>query len=137
MTGVERIAQERERQIKELGYSVEKDVDDLLYGDLAMAGACYALPEKYREHNPPKGWPFRWYCWKPTPEDRIHELARAGALIAAEIDRIQAVQKRNARAQRKVPDPAEVREAARKSVADPETMPLRGERVAWTSKDKA
>ena len=27
--------------------------------------------------------------WKPTPDDRIKELAKAGALIAAEIDRLQ------------------------------------------------
>jgi hypothetical protein len=25
--------------------------------------------------------------WKPTPKDRIRELGKAGALIAAEIDR--------------------------------------------------
>ncbi len=36
----------------------------------------------------PSTWDwFKW--WKPTPENRIKELAKAGALIAAEIDRIQ------------------------------------------------
>jgi hypothetical protein len=27
--------------------------------------------------------------WKPTPSDRIRELTKAGALIAAEIDRLK------------------------------------------------
>jgi len=26
--------------------------------------------------------------WKPTPDDRVRELVKAGALIAAEIDRL-------------------------------------------------
>ena len=33
-------------------------------------------------------WPWEANWWKPTPEDRIKELAKAGALIAAEIDRL-------------------------------------------------
>jgi hypothetical protein len=31
-------------------------------------------------------WGESW--WKPTPEDRVRELVKAGALIAAEIDRL-------------------------------------------------
>ena len=34
----------------------------------------------------PKSWDWTW--WKPSPNDRIRELSKAGALIAAEIDRI-------------------------------------------------
>lgn len=37
-------------------------------------------------------WPFSQEWWKPTPDDRIRELAKAGALIAAEIDRLQRMQ---------------------------------------------
>ena len=37
----------------------------------------------------PKSWDIIW--WKPTPKDRVRELAKAGALIAAEIDRINGV----------------------------------------------
>ena len=33
-------------------------------------------------------WPWNVVWWKPTPDDRIRELAKAGALIAAEIDRL-------------------------------------------------
>lgn len=36
-------------------------------------------------------WPYTWAekWWKPSPGDRIRELEKAGALIAAEIDRLQ------------------------------------------------
>lgn len=34
-------------------------------------------------------FPFSSVWWKPSPENRIKELAKAGALIAAEIDRLQ------------------------------------------------
>jgi hypothetical protein len=33
-------------------------------------------------------WPFTEHWWKPTPNNRIRELEKAGALIAAEIDRL-------------------------------------------------
>lgn len=93
-TGVELIAEERQRQIEVEGYTVEKDkkyIDDTL----AVAGAAYALPERYREF-PSSGlrkkvpiiFPFGMEYWKPTPENRIRELQKAGALIAAEIDRL-------------------------------------------------
>jgi hypothetical protein len=35
-------------------------------------------------------WPWSKHWWKPTPNDRVRELVKAGALIAAEIDRLQA-----------------------------------------------
>jgi hypothetical protein len=34
-------------------------------------------------------WPFAPERWKPSPSNRIRELVKAGALIAAEIDRLQ------------------------------------------------
>lgn len=84
------IAKERDRQINELGYDVKHDD---LYGnnELAMAAVCYSLQEHER---PVQGydisdalWPWDKKYWKPTPDDRIRELAKAGALIAAQIDR--------------------------------------------------
>lgn len=97
MTGAELIAQERQRQIAEERYSSEKDV--LYWSDqqLVRAAVCYALPATDRwAHGinaTPAYWPWGERFWKPTPHDRIKELTKAGALIAAEIDRLQAVQK--------------------------------------------
>lgn len=33
-------------------------------------------------------WPWSDEKWNPEPDNRIRELAKAGALIAAEIDRL-------------------------------------------------
>ena len=89
--GVELIAAERKRQIKEEGYTEEQDAKNNQFGELAFAAACYALPigrAKIMDL-----WPWDANDYKPSGsmdgEPRIHELAKAGALIAAEIDRLQ------------------------------------------------
>lgn len=94
-TGIELIARERERQIFKEGWSAKHD-DGHGDGALARAGAVYATPEKLRQHKmigdytvQDHLWPFDEEWFKPTPEDRIRELVKAGALIAAEIDRLQ------------------------------------------------
>lgn len=93
MTGIERIAAERKRQIEVEGFTVD---DDRLYSaePLALAAACYAVPEWNRLYRRgiPMDWPWSVRWWKPTPKNRIRELEKAGALIAAEIDRLQAEQ---------------------------------------------
>lgn len=100
ITGIDLITDERQRQIQEEGYSVAGDME-LPEGHLARAGACYALPPGYRryftdEYAPtPSAWPWQGWLWKPTPDDRIRELAKAGALIAAEIDRLLAIHARD------------------------------------------
>lgn len=92
-TGIDYINEERERQINEEGWTYERD-DEYTHGQLAMAGASYALPPLWRQNiapdvnKPPYSWPWLDMWWKPTPEDRIKELSKAGALIAAEIDRL-------------------------------------------------
>jgi hypothetical protein len=98
-TGIELIAKERQRQIDELGYTVEGDAKEYneengISEQLAEAAACYATPSYQRELNNdfvgcPIKWPWMEQYWKPTPENRIKELIKAGALIAAEIDRLQ------------------------------------------------
>jgi hypothetical protein len=89
LTGVERIAAERKRQIEEEGWT-EKHDDQWEHGELAEAAATYAsLPHwegrfiNWRKILWP--WDDEWY--KPET-DRIRELEKAGALIAAEIDRL-------------------------------------------------
>ena len=92
MTGAERIAQERQRQIEVEGW--DADHDDGTGNALALAAACYALPEKISDRSmwetPLRRllWPWEERWWKPTPDNRIRELEKAGALIAAEIDRL-------------------------------------------------
>lgn len=98
-TGVEIIADERKRQIEVKGYDESHD-DRLSNESIACAAACYAMPKRFRKLQA-NGWgTFRaviWNWsgefWKPSKDDsiegRIRELAKAGALIAAEIDRLQ------------------------------------------------
>lgn len=99
--GVELIHFERLRQIKEEGYDPARD-DQHVDQALAIAAACYAMPAPLREHdrwwsrgqgwnlfNHPRFWPFHRQYWKPAPDDRVKELVKAGALIAAEIDRLK------------------------------------------------
>lgn len=94
-TGIEFIKEERERQINVEGWLPDQD-DLYVEGELALASACYAIPFDYRcdfggcsnRSYIPLYFPFADKWWKPTPNDRIKELSKAGALIAAEIDRI-------------------------------------------------
>lgn len=105
--GSDLIAIERERQQDHYQWSSEWD--DKLHkdGELAQLAACYAMPENIRNQyqsldaKTGKWWP-RWYpqkwsldSWKPSPDDRIKELVKAGALIAAEIDRLIRLQSKS------------------------------------------
>ena len=97
-TGIELIAAERERQIKK-GWNAFHD-DDHKNADLTLAAMAYAhegaarqgnwlnFPRTHPKKNPPRQWPFDDYYWNPE-EDAIGNLVKAGALIAAEIDRLQ------------------------------------------------
>lgn len=95
-TGTELIAEERKRQIEVEGWTKEHDVEHV-NDSLALAAVCYAIPSELRHYSycplikerVPDFWPWEKEWWKPCPEDRIRELVKAGALIAAEIDRLQ------------------------------------------------
>lgn len=107
MNGAELIAAERQRQVEAEGWSPEHD-DDHTLGELAAAGACYALQTTRWRDSTILGaplvrsilWPWHIEWWKPAeypdpPYDRdvhrdkdVKDLVRAGALIAAEIDRL-------------------------------------------------
>lgn len=92
-TGIELIAAERERQISAEGYSPEHD-DAHREGSLAKAAVCYATPHEERIcvvdcEDVPLNWPWDDEWWKPEHGNRVRELVKAGALLAAEIDRLQ------------------------------------------------
>lgn len=102
------IAAERKRQIEEEGWTAEHD-DSHGCGEMAMAAACYAtlFPLYEQQHFAnevhyvdPWPWDERWdkrprdgnvlLCNRDVSvEERIGQLVKAGALIAAEIDRLQ------------------------------------------------
>ena len=102
------IAAERERQIEELGYTQDHDAEHD-EADLAFAAVCYAAPVpvylfRYVEQpaQPGQGqggsvqwvepWPLGWARPERAADrdGRIDELVKAGALIAAELDRMLA-----------------------------------------------
>lgn len=87
--GAALIAAERRRQIEVEGYTVEHDREHDAE-TLTAAAVCYATPPKYRLEPTctPRYWPWRTSEWKPTPGDRRRELVKAGALIAAALDRL-------------------------------------------------
>ncbi len=89
-TGADLIAAERERQIAQERWTPEHD-DAHADGELAAAAVCYAAPESIRNVIGVGGiWPFEDEMWKPSlHSDRVRELVKAGALIAAEIDRLE------------------------------------------------
>ncbi|WP_321367964.1 hypothetical protein [uncultured Desulfuromusa sp.] len=110
LTGIDLITAERTRQVEEKGWTPEHD-DQHKDDSLAFAAACYALlhtkqemvsrPQRkdiscrgetpvwdYVEYNVPKLWPKSWAPVWWVPKSRIFDLTRAGALIAAEIDRL-------------------------------------------------
>jgi hypothetical protein len=86
-TGWELIAEERQRQIDEEGYTAEHD-DGYGEDELALAAAWMILPADVRQQLESNDMEFWHQDFPPFfPDDRIRELTIAGALAAAEIDR--------------------------------------------------
>ena len=90
---------ERKRQISEYEWTAKHD-DDYANNELALAAALYALPQDHRETVCDTGdtiltllWPWGWEWWKPGTRRR--DLVKAGALILAEIERIDRAAIRN------------------------------------------
>ena len=107
MTGAKLIAAERQRQQAIEGYSEKRD-EQYHNRELSRAALGYLNhyvargwtfanelempgivdgPATYRGESVPDSWPWGDEYWKP--KDPINDLIRAGALIAAEIDRLQ------------------------------------------------
>lgn len=112
MNGAERIAAERQRQIEAEGYTLQHDVDEHgTDGALIAAARSYCLHAWWKVSGPLCGWtpsmvldivmgpeeggdafdliawPWEESDWKPS-DDPVRTLEKAGALIAAEIDRL-------------------------------------------------
>ncbi len=111
--GVDLIAEERARQVESEGWSAEHDDEHDCF-EMSMAAVCYAAPERiYIERHSaigvsffdpfPDDWSDKRFAYgerrdnpgnvPPDPDtytrdERIDLLVKAGALIAAEIDRI-------------------------------------------------
>lgn len=85
--GCQIIVSERDRQIDVEGYTPRHDAEHHIEGDLADAAASYAVTARIGDAAiiPPKIWPWSKTWWKPSSPIRM--LAKAGALIAGEIDR--------------------------------------------------
>lgn len=115
MPGAQIVRDERERQINREGWTTAHD-DSHVDGELIAAANCYvtapegremvdaviqintargcADPDQFcdRKVKIPKDWPWSGEWWKPS-EDRIRDLAKAGALYLAEADRLRRADK--------------------------------------------
>lgn len=76
------IEAERWRQMNSEGWTSEHDDSPTKRG-LARAAACYLIHERGER---PLLWPWAAKWWKPS--DRRRDLVKAGALIVAEIERL-------------------------------------------------
>lgn len=85
-SGAALIAAERQRQIEDEGWTAEHD-DAHTGGEMADAAACYALGRADATINGVYLWPWANGWWRPG--DPVRNLVKAGALIAAEIDRLK------------------------------------------------
>lgn len=113
-TGVELIAEERKRQIEVEKFDLKRD-EDYSGGELVGAAGCYAANALNKFYGFQKtrfqvreageqiaganivgdwkdGWPWDKEWDKRTKHDHMRSLVIAGALIAAEIDRLQITQ---------------------------------------------
>jgi hypothetical protein len=103
-TGIELIAEERKRQIKKEGFSSARDSVRHKGGELTDAAICYATvgsaqlrgssveewPVDMFGNDTHTDWPWEDQWYKPSPHAE-RNLVKAGALIAAELDRIRNV----------------------------------------------
>lgn len=98
-TAIGMIVEERARQIEQEGYTAEHDDTEHPEGELADMAACYAVGAPVII---PVGDPEDGDCvdaWEPevwgpfadaiAGKDRIRQLVIAGALVVAEIERLQ------------------------------------------------
>ena len=79
-TGIELIAEERQRQIEVEGYDTKHHVNEVI--DRLVADVInYAMYDIDKQEA--------WWSWNFKYKDKQRILVKAGALIAAAIDRLQ------------------------------------------------
>lgn len=97
--GAEWIAEERHRQMEKEGWDASHDAIHTGF-ELTKAAICYAasaaeicvkeVTEEHFDGDQTEGlWPFNCCFDKRGKHSQLKKLAIAGALIAAEIDRLQ------------------------------------------------
>ena len=103
------IVAERQRQMTAEGWTPEHDAEHV-NGEMAMAAACYAAPELiFVPRMPASGilsersgenfisaWPWDAQYDKRGKQTRRRALEKAGALCAAELDRLDAAEEKDA-----------------------------------------
>jgi len=92
--GLHRIAFERQRQLEAEGWTARHDAEHKR-GELAIAAACYAVKDTEAscvvgagDRGYVDAWPWAAEWDKRSTDSRLRRLEKAGALIAAEIDRL-------------------------------------------------
>ena len=101
-SGIELIAEERQRQIEVEGYSAQHDsqhhASDFIYAAISYAESakvgvnCMEIGNNneneimHRKIGMGRDYPFGWDF---KPSTNVRDLVKAGALIAAAIDRLQ------------------------------------------------
>ena len=93
-SGTDLIAAERKLQIHHHGYQPEQDLSytrgQLLDAALSYCGAAINIGHP-SALKPPKQWPWAASLFHPSPSP-VRNLVKAGALLAAEIDRLITVE---------------------------------------------
>lgn len=100
-TAIELIISESERSALKYGYTDEhiaNTPEDYDQGDLAFAAAAYLMSERWLTKDsgylPEMLFPWDMQYFKPSPDDRIKELVKAGSMIVKEITRLQNLDKK-------------------------------------------
>lgn len=92
MTGIGKVSMERQRQIRDKGYTHAHDAEHEPH-EMMAAAECYLRDARKQDRygisddEVPALWPWEREAWKPS-NDPSRSLVKAGALIAAAIDRL-------------------------------------------------
>lgn len=90
LTGIELIAKERAEQIEKHGYTTERDVVENRFSQLTDAAIMLLMTDRHKL-TPPSFWDVS--IWKRMiAKSEKERMIISAALLAAEIDRIQALE---------------------------------------------